>query len=62
MGSGNSKNKSIDFQNHPFNNKNNSNRKILFKPLEYVDKSKFFKIAPPGIKGKSKRIKWSSCS
>lgn len=59
MGSGNTKHKPIDFQNNTFNNKNNSKRKIFFKPIKLLDKSETLKTPPPGIKGKSKRIKWS---
>lgn len=60
MGSVNTKHRPIDFQNNTFNNKNNSKRKILFTSPKSADKSKSFKTPPPGIKGKSKRIKWSS--
>tara|TARA_Y100000389_G_scaffold203457_1_gene251924 strand:+ start:3910 stop:4092 length:183 start_codon:yes stop_codon:yes gene_type:complete len=59
MGSGNSKYGSNSVQSNKCNNKNNSKRKIFFKPIKLLDKTETLKPPPPGIKGKSKKIKWS---
>lgn len=62
MGNGNTKHHALNFQLHKSEKENKSKRKIFY--LSSCEKDKEDTISPikqaPGIKGKSKRIKWSS--
>lgn len=64
MGSGNTKHRNLNYQSHPLEYENKSKRKLFY--LSPSKKEKGETLSPikqaPGIKGKSKRIKWSSCS
>lgn len=64
MGSGNTKHRNLNYQSHSPEYENKSKRKLFYLSPSRKDKGEMppsIKEAP-GIKGKSKRIKWSSCS
>lgn len=60
MGSGNTKNRNLNYQSHIPEYENKSKRKILYSSMS--EKDKHDTLSPikqaPGIKGKSKKIKW----
>lgn len=62
MGNGNTKQHTSNSQSHAPQSDNKSKRKIFYSPLDEKKKEQASPSLqqPPGIKGKSKRIKWYS--